>query len=152
MRHFIVLFLLFFLSKASSSKESRLLAFKTDLCTFFPEGTIDRPMLWADCCISHDLVYWIGGTSSQQDQADLELRNCVSSKANSFYADLMYRGVRLGHLSPIKSQYRWSWGWNEQARHYQGLSNREKSLAKQELIKSETKRLLIDKFTKLYLE
>ena len=90
-----------------------LRGFQTDLCTMFPEGTVNRPGVWKDCCIYHDLKYWIGGTKKEQYEADVKLRECVRSKTNWFYAGLMYKGVRLGHYSPIKNKYQWGWGWHK---------------------------------------
>jgi hypothetical protein len=127
----ILILLLFIFTYEASSKELRLLDFKTDNCTFFPEGTVSKPDVWKDCCVSHDLWYWVGGTSKEQDQADLDLKSCVTRKSSSFYGNLMYQGVRLGHLSPIKSEYRWSWGWAEESREFQALTTDEKNKAKQ---------------------
>ena len=141
-----------FESHSSNSREGELLNFKTDYCTYFPEGTPSRPKLWQDCCVSHDLWYWIGGTKNEQDQADLVLKRCVSQKASSFYGNLMYSGVRLGHLSPIKSKYKWSWGWNKKERHFQIVSLEEKAQAKQILIGIDENLYLINKFIKEHLE
>ena len=136
----------------SQSSEVKLLEFKTDYCTYFPEGTISSPNLCRDCCIGHDLWYWIGGTKSEQDQADIDLKTCVTKKSSSFYGNLMYSGVRLGHLSPIMSKYKWSWGWNNKNRHYQTVTNSEKDQAKQLLINLDDHQDLADIFIKEHLE
>lgn len=128
------------LSKASLHK------FVTDYCTYFPEGTPNKPNLWKDCCISHDLSYWVGGDKEDQDEADLRLKKCVTGKAGNFYGSLMYRGVRMGHYSPIKNKYRWSWGWQIKDRVFQSLTDEEKTLVKQIVRKSKIKPSLIDKF------
>lgn len=143
---------LLFFGIESKSSEMKLLEFKTDYCTYFPEGTVSRPNLWKDCCISHDLWYWIGGTKSEQDQADINLKTCVTKKSSSFYGNLMYSGVRLGHLSPIKSKYIWSWGWNNKDRHYQAVTNSEKDQAKQSLSNIGEHQDLANIFIKEHLE
>ncbi len=88
-----------------------LKTFETDLCTMFVEGPTDSPNLWADCCIIHDLKYWYGGEEKRQEIADKKLYECVLKKKDEFWAKLIYNGVRLGHMSPIKHKYQWGWGW-----------------------------------------
>ncbi len=90
---------------------AHLKSFMTDGCTMFPEGTPRRPSLWKHCCFEHDLRYWFGGASADMDFADESLKQCVKEAAGSFWANLIYQGVREGHYSPIKNQYHWSWGW-----------------------------------------
>lgn len=89
---------------------AKVLPFVTDGCTMFPDGTIKEPKLWYNCCLAHDLVYWLGGSKELQKQADQELRECVSEVSSGIRANLMYIGVRLGHYSPIKNKYQWGWG------------------------------------------
>jgi hypothetical protein len=78
----------------------------------FIEGPFDKPNLWAHCCFEHDLRYWFGGTKADKKFSDVQLRECVREVAGSFWANLMYRGVRLGALSPIKFKYVWGWAWS----------------------------------------
>lgn len=102
---------------------SGLKKFKTDYCTIFSEGTVFRPNVWKSCCFDHDLRYWFGGTWEDELHADKVLRSCVSQKAGSFYGNMMYYGVRLGHQSPKKHPSHWGWGWIDQNReYYQKLS------------------------------
>lgn len=143
-------FLLIFLLLSTNVFARDLKGFVTDGCTYFPEGTGSRPDLWAQCCHYHDMKYWIGGTHSEQDQADITLRECVREKASNFYAELMYRGVRLGHYSPIKSKYRWGWGWNKKG-YYGDLHTRDLLHAKQLIKKTNLDKELIEKFIKEYL-
>ena len=85
--------------------------FVTDGCTLFVDGTPSRPALWRTCCVEHDMRYWFGGDHNDLDKADLRLRECVKDVAGSAWANLIYSGVRTGHLSPLKNKTRWSWGW-----------------------------------------
>lgn len=87
-------------------------SFVSDGCTLFINGPPDQPNLWEHCCFEHDLVYWFGGTRSDKHFADLQLRSCVKKVAGSFWADIIYSGVVLGHYSPIKFKYVWGWGWH----------------------------------------
>lgn len=149
MKYFLIL--LFISTTSYSSEIKQLKNFKTDFCTYFPEGTGARPTLWKDCCIYHDMKYWIGGTHAEQDKADITLRECVRKKANGFYAGLMYRGVRLGHYSPIKSKYRWGWGWHKKG-FYGNLTHEQLKQAKALIQQSGEDRRLINRFIKEYLE
>lgn len=85
--------------------------FQTDGCTLFAEGTFNRPKLWQHCCVEHDLRYWFGGSMVDQLKSDQRLKSCVEKVAGKNWAQLIYTGVRAGHLSPLKSKYQWSWGW-----------------------------------------
>jgi hypothetical protein len=125
---YIVLFALI----STNSMAFGLAEFETDYCTFFPEGTMSQPRVWEDCCLQHDLVYWAGGTSKMQDISDVELGKCVTEKSSSFFGRLMYRGVRIGHYSPIKSKTRWGHGWGDK-RSFQALSTKEKIIIKSKL-------------------
>lgn len=109
----ILLFVLVFAGKPAHSKELDLVlqSFETDGCTMFVEGTLEKPDLWAHCCFEHDLRYWFGGTKDDKKFSDIQLRECVRDVAGSFWANLMYNGVRLGSFSPIKFKYVWNWGW-----------------------------------------
>src|SRR5690349_20933235 len=84
---------------ADNAKE--LLDFVSDGCTMSPDGTLSKPGLWRHCCFEHDLRYWFGGTIGDRDFADVHLRSCVRDAAGEFWAAVIYRGVRLGHYSPV---------------------------------------------------
>jgi hypothetical protein len=77
----------------------------------FFDGTSERPDLWKHCCLEHDIHYWYGGSDENLNQADINLRSCVNKVAGNTWAQLIYLGVRAGHLSPIKNKHKWSWGW-----------------------------------------
>jgi hypothetical protein len=85
--------------------------FITDYCTMFVNGTREKPTLWKHCCLDHDMNYWYGGSENNMDTADLRLRSCVTKVAGENWGNLIYKGVRLGHMSPIKNPRKWNWGW-----------------------------------------
>lgn len=87
--------------------------FSSDGCSHFPDGTLAQPTLWCDCCITHDIAYWQGGSSQLKKQADEALRQCILQKtSNSLLADTMYVGVSVGGLPVFPIWYRWGYGWN----------------------------------------
>ena len=104
---------------------AELSPFSTDGCSAFPEGTLEQQFLWFDCCISHDMAYWKGGTFEQRLQADRELEQCVAQLGEPRIASLMYRGVRLGGTPHIPTPFRWGYGWPF-ARGYKGLDEGER--------------------------
>jgi hypothetical protein len=86
--------------------------FTTDACSFFPEGNTEAPALWSDCCVSHDMAYWQGGTVDERRRADGELYDCVLTRTGSQeLASRMYRGVRLGGAPLLPTTFRWGYGW-----------------------------------------
>lgn len=87
--------------------------FTTDLCTGFPEGK------WGHCCIVHDLFFWAGGTKSERDLADQDLRTCVAETGEERVAHLMYAGIRAGYRSPFKIPgMHWGNGWSDEVRRH----------------------------------
>ena len=80
----------------------------------------------------HDMKYWYGGSLENREQADLDLYQCVKKVAHNSWATLIYRGVKLGHHSPIKNKYNWSWGWVT-PRQNVPLTSAEKNIALYEL-------------------
>lgn len=108
---FLVAFLFIAVGASASELPRTLQDFETDGCTMFIEGPASKPDLWAHCCFEHDLRYWFGGTSADKKYSDKKLKECVKEVAGSFWANLMYNGVRLGSLSPIKFKYVWGWAW-----------------------------------------
>ena len=58
--------------------------FVTDGCS----GWLDRE--WdLECCVSHDIAYWCGGTREQRKQADVDLGECVAASAPAPVGDVM---------------------------------------------------------------
>ena len=85
--------------------------FTTDGCSMFPDGTVEQQDLWLDCCIAHDLAYWMGGTSDEREKADRDLRDCVAKAGESKIAELMLAGVRVGGTPYLPTTFRWGYGW-----------------------------------------
>lgn len=104
---------------------TELRPFETDGCTMAPDGTINRPRLWRDCCVAHDLAYWGGGSKDERNATDAKLQACIKKKAGPGYAFIFRAGVFIGSLSPIRLESkRWGNAWYERA-GYRTLSNEE---------------------------
>lgn len=95
----------------SQIRPSDLRPFTTDACTDFPEGPPGHSKLWCDCCVSHDLAYWKGGTREQRKAADVKLRECVEEKGKAVIGAVMEAGVRAGGTPYLPTRYRWGYGW-----------------------------------------
>lgn len=81
--------------------------FKSDRCTFFPDGN------YADCCVEHDKDYYFGGSRKERRRSDKRLYKCVLSKRgwqNKIAAPVMWLGVRVGGLSFLPTPFRWGFG------------------------------------------
>lgn len=90
-------------------------AFQSDQCTFWPDHAFDKD--WSECCYRHDLFYWAGGSSSERVKVDQELKSCIKKHSGSFNAHLMFAGVRLGSLSPVKFKGKqWGNAWGDEIR------------------------------------
>ena len=152
---FLTLVLLVVAGSVSAATPALNRPFKTDLCTGYREGPRDQPLLWADCCETHDLAMWAGGTSRSRDAADDALFSCVRDRSGSVYeARLMWLGVRIGKLSPIKIPgQQWGNAWSDRVRKSR-LSIEEIETLEQSLInESDLSMTAIDQFkTKLERE
>lgn len=113
--------------------ELKLNQFETDGCTMFVDGPPKGPGLWRNCCIEHDLRYWFGGSKDDMAVTDLRLKSCINKVAGASWANLIYKGVRIGHYSPIKNKRKWSWGWTEKR------ENKELTIEEIFTVKSELK-------------
>lgn len=103
----------------------RLRAFASDGCTGHPDGTQEKPGVWAHCCEKHDLTYWAGGTAEERLAADQELRACVAATGHGTTAKLMYMGVRAFGNPYNENSWRWGFGWTK-LRGYSPLSPEER--------------------------
>lgn len=128
----MLLFLLMCVGSFAGAQQESLQPFETDYCTLFPDGTPKKPALWKHCCFEHDLRYWFGGSFDDRDVADVFLKECVQDVAGSFWANLMYDGVRKGHSSPIQNRLHWGWGWTP-VRDDAPLTSSEKTLIRHDL-------------------
>ncbi|HIJ86768.1 MAG TPA: hypothetical protein HPP97_03685 [Desulfuromonadales bacterium] len=112
---------------AGHRQRSGLVPFTSDGCTLFPDGTFKDRDKWCDCCQTHDLAYWQGGSAAERNQADTDLRDCVLKRTGDRYlAETMYLGTRAGGHPAFPTWYRWGYGW-PYGRGYQSLSNGEKA-------------------------
>lgn len=62
---------------------------KKDHCSFWPDGK------YGSCCKQHDECYSKGGDRHDRKKCDVELKECLSEKANPSMAWVMYIGVRI---------------------------------------------------------
>ena len=129
----LILALLILLSLSANA--SKLKSFTTDYCSNWPEGTKEDPTQWADCCFTHDLYYWVGGTEIDRKNADQILKKCIKISSSSLEAFLMYMAVRMGG-KPGDATYAWGYGWIK-SRGYEKIQSTEIQIAKELLETSE---------------
>ena len=79
--------------------------FTSDGCSCWPDYN------WVECCVAHDLTYWIGGSRQERLAADLALKACIRDKGYPLMAGLMYHGVRIGGVWWLPTPFRWGFGW-----------------------------------------
>ena len=109
--------------------------FTSDGCSLFIDGTFEKPELWKECCLTHDIAYWQGGTQEERLKADLAFKACVEKMAgDSTLAKLMYDAGRVGGEPYFPTWYRWGYGWPI-GRGYKKLSKQELVMVKQKLSK-----------------
>lgn len=98
---------------------------KPILRTFFSDGCSLSPnsffkVNFAQCCVEHDLAYWIGGTKEQKDLADNQFKMCLQHKLNKDYngviqtsvSETYFLGVQIGGVNFLPNSFRWGYGWN----------------------------------------
>ena len=100
------------LSVSSGVGATPLVAFTTDGCSLFPDGTAAEPQRWQACCVRHDEAYYLGGTRSERAAADLALRDCVAKVCSSRVGELMWSGVTLGGSPVFATPWRWGYAWS----------------------------------------
>ena len=104
--------------------------FTSDGCSLFPDGTLKDRAKWCDCCLSHDMEYWAGGTEEERKRSDERLRDCVLARTgDTTLAETMYLGVRAGGHPAFPTWYRWAYGW-PYGRGYKPLTNEEQQIVK----------------------
>jgi len=116
-----------------SPHTASLAPFTSDGCSLFPDGTFEDRGKWCDCCQTHDLAYWRGGSSEERNLADSTLRDCVLTRTgDQNLAETMYLGVRAGGHPAFPTWYRWGYGW-PYGRGYKSLSDGERLQVKEML-------------------
>lgn len=113
---------------ASISWSAQILPFSTDGCSAYVDGfDTNAKKEWFHCCFSHDIAYWIGGTSEERQESDVELESCVAKVSNSANAYMMYLAVRIGGRPNTGLPWRWAYGY-ENGRGYTSPTTSEKIL------------------------
>lgn len=146
MKILLNILVLLFATYTFANQQQYMNDFTTDECTMYPEGTKKEPKLWAHCCILHDMFYWAGGSRFDMDHADLILYSCVQEVAGKTQAELMYKGIRLGHLSPISLKDKsFGNGWIN-PRPKTSLSDEEKDIVREKILSSQFEPKIIEQF------
>jgi hypothetical protein len=118
---------------AGCSRSGQIDDFTSDGCSLFPDHSLISEEDWCDCCLEHDIAYWMGGTKEERLAADIALRECVLEKTgNAELAEVMYHGVRMGGSPYFYTWYRWGYGWDYD-RNYQPLTQEERAIAEAKL-------------------
>jgi hypothetical protein len=95
----------------SQALDKRILRpFSTDGCSQSPNSYDGQKIV--ECCVAHDVSYWLGGTQEQKDKADYDFESCVSEKAGPIVAEIYFRGVRVGGGANGINTFRWGYGWD----------------------------------------
>ncbi|HEY6011981.1 MAG TPA: dual specificity protein phosphatase family protein, partial [Nitrospirota bacterium] len=129
--HAVLLLVLF--TGCASAGASDLHPFASDGCSLFPDGTIKDRAKWCDCCFTHDIAYWQGGTEEDRKKADEALRDCVLERTkDKGLAETMYIGVRAGGHPAFLTWYRWGYGWSY-GRGYKPLTGGEQQQVRKAL-------------------
>lgn len=95
-----------------------LKTFSSDGCSLSPNSFFKAQFV--DCCVQHDVAYWLGGTSQQKEKADSDFKMCMQSKLGKNYgssiqeavAETYYLGVSIGGVNYMPNAFRWGYGWN----------------------------------------
>lgn len=101
-----------------SLKERILKPFASDGCSWSPDKLpgwkVITPIM--ECCVEHDLAYWIGGTELQKDLADKRLEMCIDRKGFPFIGKVYRTFVDLFGSPKGNHIFRWGFGWNQKRR------------------------------------
>ncbi|MBN8536462.1 MAG: hypothetical protein J0M15_05380 [Deltaproteobacteria bacterium] len=108
--------------------------FTSDGCSLSPNSFFEVD--FTECCVEHDVAYWLGGSKDEKDKSDVQLKACIQSKLNSTFnndisatvAQTYFFGVQMGGVNFLPNSFRWGYGWNF-LRPYTGLTSEELSQA-----------------------
>jgi hypothetical protein len=78
--------------------------FVTDGCSLWFDSH------WVECCVTHDIAYWCGGTREQRRRADAEFGACIAERTSGAVGLGMRLGVRVGGQPLFPTSYRWGYG------------------------------------------
>jgi len=79
--------------------------FYTDGCSLVPDGT------WRECCITHDIEYWCGGSIELKFASDKRIADCVEKKSNKINGDIYQLGPGLFAWGFTPTWFRWGYGY-----------------------------------------
>ncbi len=88
---------------------NRLKPFSSDGCSAVADAFLNKN--WVNCCIKHDIEYWVGGSENDKDLADKELEKCVGASTFPLFGSLFYSGVSLGGSPSLPTSWRWGYGY-----------------------------------------
>lgn len=98
-------------SAARGESSLPLAEFKSDGCTWFPDGN------YFDCCVAHDREYFAGGSWTARWRSDKKLFLCVAAKPkfyNKLLAPVIWLGVRAGGVPWLNAGFSWGFGKKKQ--------------------------------------
>lgn len=124
----LLTFILLAFSSISSYASNYLHDFESDGCSVVADGTIFEPNKWRNCCVKHDIHYWMGGTRWEKQIADDEFQLCMEDEGSPGWAVIYYLGVRANGHPGTGFSFQWGFGW-EVNRGYQALSKEERESA-----------------------
>jgi hypothetical protein len=119
---------------ASWACAENLHPFHSDGCSGSPDSILGTSYI--HCCIAHDFEYWVGGTKTQKNQADENLKQCIQRTIPSLkmVGSIYKLGVIIGgtptFFGAINSPFTWRWGYGWEEDHgYSPSTKQELELA-----------------------
>ena len=114
------------------AKDAPIRGFRTDGCSWFPDGTPGDRERWKHCCVAHDRAYWRGGSCAERHAANDRFRECVAEAHNGALGWTLYVGVTAGGSAWWPTYFRWGYGW-PYGRGYRELDADEARMASETL-------------------
>lgn len=86
-------------------------AFATDGCTLFPDRLPLHDLRAA--CVTHDIRYWLGGTTEERREADLAFKDAITHTGplGRPLSNLMFMSVRVFGDSALARLHNANWGF-----------------------------------------
>jgi hypothetical protein len=106
--------------------EPLLRPFTSDGCSVSPDGIplTSQSEAWSECCIKHDISYWVGGSKQKKTQADARLQKCIANKGFPKIGKIFKSFVRQFGVPNSTQTFRWGYGWNSK-RPYAALTEKD---------------------------